>query len=240
MMLAMLCGLGIASGQDGTTAGIAKPPAPERPPSTLSKFDLDFKGGRPRELVAAIEKAIGKSLNALIPEQYADTQLPALKMKNVDAPQLFGALERASQKMEMHGSAGSYSTGTSSFGFRPSGSNLNDDTIWSFYVQKPSFPPPQRICRFYSLAAYLDRGVTVDDVTTAIKTGAKMLGEADEPQMSFHKDTKLLIAVGEPAKLDIIDAVLRALESSPSTSAGATNSRSKSAGQPAARGGEGK
>jgi hypothetical protein len=53
--------------------------------------------------------------------------------------------------------------------------------------------------------------MTVDDITTAIQTGWKMLGENDTPTISFHKDTKLLIAVGEPSKLEMINAVLGAL-----------------------------
>ena len=89
---------------------------------------------------------------------------------------------------------------------------MTDDTIWYFYAEKPAELSPPKECRFYSLAPYLDRGMTVDDITTAIKTGAKMLGEGQEPAISFHKDTKLLIAVGESGKLQIIDAVLKALE----------------------------
>jgi len=52
--------------------------------------------------------------------------------------------------------------------------------------------------------------MSVDDITTAIETGWKMLGETSPPTISFHKDTKLLIAVGEPSKLETIDAVLKA------------------------------
>ena len=51
----------------------------------------------------------------------------------------------------------------------------------------------------------------MDDITTAIETGWKMLGDTSPPTISFHKDTKLLIAVGEPSKLETIDAVLQAL-----------------------------
>ena len=50
---------------------------------------------------------------------------------------------------------------------------------------------------------------------TAIQTSWKMLGDKDTPNISFHKDTKLLIAVGEPAKLETIDAVLKALQPAP-------------------------
>ena len=76
-----------------------------------------------------------------------------------------------------------------------------------------------KVCRFYPLANYLEAGTTIDDITTAIKTGASMLGQATGihgetgPTISFHKDTKLLIAVGEPSKLEIIDSVLAALDS---------------------------
>jgi len=62
----------------------------------------------------------------------------------------------------------------------------------------------------------LERGTTVDDITTAIQTGWKMLGDEEAPTINFHKDTKLLIAVGEPNKLETIDAVLNALDSSKS------------------------
>ncbi len=51
----------------------------------------------------------------------------------------------------------------------------------------------------------------MDDITTAIQTGWEMQGDASPPRISFHKDTKLLIAVGKPDKLQIIDAVLSAL-----------------------------
>jgi hypothetical protein len=72
-----------------------------------------------------------------------------------------------------------------------------------------------KVCRFYPLTSYLERGLTVDDITTAIQTGWKMLGDKDAPTINFHKDTKLLIAVGDPAKLETIDSVLQALQPAP-------------------------
>ena len=196
----------------------------------LTKFDLDFPGGTPKELVAAIQKAMGRPLNAIIPDELAATKLPALKMNSVDVSQLFKALTAASMKSEaVIGSSGSsprvggypgfgpsYSTFVTGYGFRQASEGRpSDDTIWYFYADKPVLPPhsaPDKVSRFYSLAPYLDRGLSVDDITTAIETGWKMLGEASPPAISFHKDTKLLIAVGEPSKLETIDAVLKALE----------------------------
>ena len=145
-------------------------------------------------------------------------------MKNVDVQQLFDALQAASMKSEAyvtgttHGggfSPGqSYQVANTAYGFKTQG-RVTDESIWYFFVQKPVGPPlsPPKASRFYSLAPYIERGLSVDDITTAIQTGWKMLGDKDTPAISFHKDTKLLIAVGEPAKLETIDAVLRALQS---------------------------
>src|SRR5437868_1937518 len=91
--------------------------------STLTKFDLDFPGGPPKELVAAIQKASGRPLNAIVPDEFVDTNLPGLRMKNVNAPQLFEALTAASQKQEVVGSGSSYSWVTTRYGFRTEGAH---------------------------------------------------------------------------------------------------------------------
>jgi hypothetical protein len=202
---------------------------PQKEPPT--RFDLDFPGGTPDQLVAAIQKAMGKPLNVIIPDEHVRVKLPALKMKNVNVAELFQALEQASRKTEyvpanrFGGGAfggGGYQQFNTSYGFRNTGTGSSDDIIWSFYVEKPNYPGQStaKVCRFYSLASYLERGATVDDITTAIDTGAKMLGDASSPEIRFHKDTKLLIAVGEPVQLEIVDAVLRALDSNKPVTAG--------------------
>ncbi|MEI9959790.1 MAG: sigma-70 family RNA polymerase sigma factor [Limisphaerales bacterium] len=93
--------------------------------NNLTKFNLDFPGGTPKELVAAIEKATGKPLNVIIPDDAADTKLPPLKMDNVDAAQLFDALEQASVKQQAYYDKsrgfGAYSTHTSAYAFKTSG-----------------------------------------------------------------------------------------------------------------------
>ncbi len=199
----------------------ASTPSPAEP--SLIKFSLDFPGGTPKELVAAIEKATVRPLNAIVPDGLANTMLPALKMNNVDVSVLFQALAAASRKSEAVVTSGggfggpmNYQIANTACGFRQGTEGRpTDDTIWYFYVEKPVFPPVSssgKVCRFYSLAPYVDRGLSVDDITTAIETGWKMLGETSPPNISYHKDTKLLIAVGEASKLETIDAALRALE----------------------------
>jgi hypothetical protein len=195
----------------------------ETPEQVLTKFSLDFRGGTPKQLVTAIEKALGKPLNAIIPPEHADVPLPPLKMSNVDVRQLFQALSLTSQKTEAYVTSSyprqSYEMMHTSYGFRTEGP-ISDESIWFFYVEKPTLPPAEirnmrKVCRYFSLAPYLERDQTVEDITTAIQTGWKMLGEEETPKISFHKETKLLIAVGEPARLEIIDDVLKALKSAP-------------------------
>jgi hypothetical protein len=191
------------------------------PAPVLTTFDLDFPGGTPKELVTAIEKAWRRPLNAIVPEELAATKLPAFKMNNVNVSQLFSALSLASRKTEASGNTVLFGypaqTYQSAYGFKTEG-KPSDDSIWYFFVDKPVVPPPSqparppKVCHFYALAPYLDNGLSVDDITTAIETAWKMLGDTSPPTISFHKDTKLLIAVGEPSKLETIDAVLKALE----------------------------
>ena len=194
--------------------------APHNQPPALTKFNLDFPGGTPKELAAAIERATGKPLNAIIPIEDADIQLPALKMNDVNAPQLFAALEAASRKtvaVQNGNFGGGYSQVTTGYGFHTSDSPVTDSSIWYFFAEKPSLPPvistapPQKICQFYNLDPYLNRGFKVDDITTAIATGWDMAGIKPHPELNYHQETKMLIAYGELKDLQTIQNVLQTL-----------------------------
>jgi hypothetical protein len=189
--------------------------------SALTKFNLDFPGGTPKGLVAAIEKAMGRPLNAIIPTEDADLQMPPLKMTDVVAPQLFAALSVASRRTIMvpigNMPPGHFAQQSTDYGFNTTDGPVTDTSVWYFHAERPSPPSveaPQKICQFYLLEPYFKHGFTVDDITTAIQTGWKMMGDASPPEISFHKETKLLIAVGERDKLQVIDTVLKALEKS--------------------------
>jgi hypothetical protein len=189
----------------------------------LTKFSLDFAGGTPSQLMEAIQKAMGKSLNVIINKGDEDVEIPPLKMNDVLLPQLFTALEATSRKVVAvsGGNPGfafnnSYSQFVSGYGFKTDDNPITDTSVWYFHVEKPSLPPvisTQKVCQFYSLSDYLDRGFTVDDITTAIQTGWKLSGETTPPELNYHKETKLLIAYGEPSKLKTIEQVLQALPS---------------------------
>src|ERR1051325_3949928 len=159
-LLAGLLGVESAFRQDKTASSDPNPPPPQRGHDVLTKFDLDFKGGHPKDLIATIQKATGKTLNALIPDDAANINLPELKMRNIDVVELFGALREASEHVELHNTGNdNYRQIRSGYGFRQGPGTLNDDTIWSFYMDKPIAPPPYKICRFYALGPYLDWGI---------------------------------------------------------------------------------
>jgi len=199
--------------------------SPQNEPPALTKFNLDFPGGTPKELVAAIEKAMGKPLNAIIPTEDADVQMPPLKLNEVTFPQLSDTLKIGSFKPEYvllrekrPGFPSPYDSVETGYYFRTTDDRPTDNSVWFFYVKKvPVTPPTEKICRFFPLAYYLNRGFTVDDITTAVQTGWKMSGETATPELSYHKETKMLIAFGEPAKLNTIQNVLESLPFSPIT-----------------------
>src|SRR5437773_158798 len=203
-LLAATClGLPPAFGQP--VADVAAPASVSTQISNLVKFDLEFPGGTPRQLVEAIEKASGKPLNAVIPDEDAGLRLPALKMRAVNVWELFQALSVSSRRtIQTTRGVASVEYGFSTVG------NLSENSIWYFYQHKPDPFEEKKACRFYQLDPYLDT-FKVEDITTAIQTGWKMLGETNPPTISFHKDTKLLIAVGEQSKLQLIDSVLEQL-----------------------------
>lgn len=198
-LVALACVPASAQPQSSAQAAIT-----ESPPK-LTKFDLDFPGGTPADLVTAIQKATGRPLNVVILEQDANRRLPPLKMSGVDAAQLFDALSETSLRMALIN--GHYQQ--TRFGFQTRG-RPSDESIWFFRIEE--MPPPPPSSRFFQLAPYLGRGLTVDDITTAIQTAWKMRGDVAPPKISFHKETNLLIAVGDPMSLDTIQQVLSALD----------------------------
>ena len=207
--------VGNAPGVPGSQAQLSEP---------LTKFDLDFTGGTPTDLVGAIEKGRGKPLNAIIPTEFANLRIPPLKMRSVTVPELFEALGHASQASVAYYTSSGFGGGGSrnlqqmvtSYGFRTEGP-AREDSVWYFYHNKVNLPEDAKTCRFWQLAPFLNN-YNIDDITTAIQTGYKMLGEP-APAVNFHKDTKLLIAVGESTKLSLIDDVLRQLQPVPASDA---------------------
>ncbi len=186
----------------GTASATKREPA--RP--LLQRFDLNFPGGTPHELVAGIEHITGKPLNAIIPAEDRDVQLPPVKLTSVTVPDLFRALNLTSRTHKLVQDRWV----ESAYEFQSTGEGEN--AVWCFQSRTSS--PTPNVCRFFQTAGLLDN-FTIDDITTAIQTGWDLLGINPKPRLKFHAETKLLIAVGPFDQLKLIDNVLEQLSMAP-------------------------
>ncbi len=193
-------------------------------PNSLTKFDLDFPGGPPARLVKSIEKATGKPLNVIIPEENADLKIPAITVKNVTVAQLFEALKdnsthherrvwRAysdSTHQETLSNPITYYERAVSYGFQTTGAP-NDHSIWYLYTDGNVDQIEPKVCRFFQLGPYLGAGYTENDIRSIVETGWTMLGISKPPEISYDKSTGVLTAVGEIDKVDLIGDLLNQL-----------------------------
>jgi hypothetical protein len=203
--------------------------------NSLAKFDLDFSGGTPEDLVKAVEKAIGKPLNAIIPDDCADLKISPISVKNVTVAELFEVLIEASQKNErftvldprdrsIGGNGSDVYVEDTSYGFSTVGVPT-ENSIWYFHWNRGRDQEPwevfsSTVCRFYQMEPYLEAGYKVEDVTTAAETAWKMLGVTNAPAISYHKDTEVLIVVGKQEQVDLVGDVLKQLSTTPKEKSG--------------------
>jgi len=190
----------------------------------LPKFDLDFPGGPVDGFIMTLQHALKQVddtffINIIVPAEFERTQLPYLKLRNVDVLQLFKALELASQKMVAY-NVGSFShdginrqpiqqTGTKRYGFTTTGP-ITRNSIWHFFAEEPPRLAPVKMVRYFQLGPYLTQ-FTMDDIGSAIEAGWNILGEKETPKLNFHQDTKLLIAAGSAEHLEMISTMLKEL-----------------------------
>jgi hypothetical protein len=198
--------------------------------NSLTKFDLDFPGGTPKDLLKAVEKATGKPLNAIVPDDCVDLKISAVSVKNVTVAQLFEALIQASKTNErftvldprdrsIGGNGSDIYVEDSSYGFSTVGVPA-ENAIWYFHWNRGREREPWQVlsstvCEFYQMEPYLEAGYKVEDMTTAVETAWKMLGVTNAPAMSYHKDTKVLIVVGKQEQVDLVGSVLKQLSTTP-------------------------
>ena len=228
LLVALLAGLGAPSPLVAQNTFGGRIPAKQGAPPVaegLKHFNLDFPGGTPRELVAAISKATSQHLNVIVPARQAGTKIMPIKVENVTVPELFRAIATSS-KREVPVVTGPGTGGqktiqmhTSSLSFQQNSEPVTDETIWSFQSTEPdeeykamisAVLEPEQVCQYFQLGPYLQDN-TIEDITTAIQTGWKMLKVDPMPQLSFHQETKLLIAVGAAERVVQIPNVLAQL-----------------------------
>jgi hypothetical protein len=230
LIFTALAGIGLAA---GLTLTLAQPTPSDMPPpmenahgkyiwvaetNSLPRFDLSFSGGTPEDLIAAIVRVTGKPLNTVIPDDCKNLQIADFSVRNVNLAELFEALKNASSKVQRFmvdrpDNNWSFEERNLSYGFSTTGPPT-ENSIWCFAREgEPGSyqTVSATICRFYQLSPYLDAGYKVDDITTAIQTAWKMLGDTNPPSLTYHKETKLLIATGECHEIYVIDDALKQL-----------------------------
>jgi hypothetical protein len=212
------------------TNAIPGPPQAVLPPlPVLSKIDLDFQGGTPAALIDVLSRSLGKRVNAIIDDSDAKVQLPAIHVRNADLTSIFTAMATATAK-QVAIPTSSHMGGTVSYQYQnvqsqfvpPPGGGVTDDTVWSFVSNESdaqtfldSTKTTQRALKHFQLGPYLNEKLTVEDITTAIRTGWEMLETQDKPELKFHKETGILLAAGDAKLLEQIPQVLLQLPRAP-------------------------
>jgi hypothetical protein len=224
LLLAQLCAFAQSGRIDPLTGlPIGTPSLQGEPAEELPKFNLDFQGGSVEVFVLHLQDALKRVaedffINIIVPPEFQETQLPPLKLRNVDVLQLFKALELASQKTVVY-EARSFTrdgnqiptqqSGFTRYGFTTTGP-ITRNSIWHFFAEEPPRLAPVKMVRYFQLGPYLTQ-FTMDDIGSAIEAGWNILGEKDTPKLNFHQDTKLLIAAGSAEHLEMISTMLKEL-----------------------------
>jgi hypothetical protein len=186
------------------------------------RFNLRFPGGKVREFVDAVAKAVGSPVNVIIPKDTESTMIPPVDVYGVTVSALFRALSDASNReIVVQNTRVPSQNEVRQIGFNFASQDQNSsEPVWTFHVTTPpefsSGQPnaPERLVQFYPVAEYLTH-FTVEDITTAIESGWQLQGDesakASPPILRFHEETKLLICAGSNSQLGIIPQVLAGL-----------------------------
>jgi hypothetical protein len=188
------------------------------------KFDLEFEGGKLPTFLKAVAKALAtvskEPLNVVVPTEDRDVEIPALSLKQITVRELFAAVGEASRKRIAVPNPNppnrnpSYSFSDYSYGFLETVPGSN---VWLFSVTglvDMHLIPPQNNsapCLVYQLRNYLAKGLSVEDITTAIQAAWKVSGIENPPELKFHAETGLLFVAGSQVAIDTITQVLNGL-----------------------------
>jgi hypothetical protein len=136
-----------------------------------------------------------------------------MKLQDVNVSQVFQALQHAaSEQVQVRVGGKTIQEYSKNLNFTTPGP-ITVNSVWALHIYRPIDRTDEITYRFYQLGPYLDT-LKIEDITTAIQTGFKMLGAGVGPTLKFHPETKLLIAVGQERDFQLIDDVLKELAKS--------------------------
>jgi hypothetical protein len=189
-------------------------PAPATTPSATTtgelkekRFSVQFNNTK-LEPVMDIIRAQLPDLNIVVPPSLADAPVGPLKLRNINVEGLIRAIEAATDG-RIHG-------------------EFDGDAYLSFSATQ-NVPQPESVCRVLSLQRYLT-GKKGDEVKRAIEDLNEVVAMARDhlenarngiqlkaPEFSVHPSTKLLIVVGSPESVAIVEEVVNAVSGGANT-----------------------
>lgn len=184
---------------------------PIMPQEPAVRMDIDFPGGPPEMLLDVMQQVSGQKFNVIVHPDTAKYQLPAFKLRDVTAAQVFLAMNALGEPNFANG-----------YWQRVP---LPDGEIWTLTAQRGQpagylagfVPPPAnqqpqqaKQCRVFNLSQVLE-DYSIEDVTTAVQAAWDLMGGRDAGDIKFHKDTKLLIAFGNSQQVTVLQEVLSEL-----------------------------
>ena len=188
---------------DPNTGALLPDPGPviHRGPEWI-RFDIDFLGGKPSELVVALSNAMGQQVNALVSEaDDKNYRIPAFKVSSVTLDQVFLGLRSISNTPVREEDGDRYMVLRYPYGFECVDHPAQSDSVWAFSANEPNLRKMNK-CEFLSVSPYLD-AYPIENITTVIETGWEMLGVDPVPDMRYHPETQLLIVVGSEQGLSV-------------------------------------
>ena len=218
LSLGSAAGLALAGQLRAQSANEAQPPGavpatkPQRAAPSAAALEKQARGLRERridiefnglDLSAAMEfvRAQLPELNVVVPPRLASTPIGQLKLHNVTLAGLVQAITAATDGVV-------------------NGEFVNDEYLTFTNDQAERAPEP--VCRVLSLRQYLggknerDADRAIDELTEVVTLACKQLergrngSHVAAPEFSVHRATKLLIAVGAPEAVAIVEEVVSA------------------------------
>jgi hypothetical protein len=161
----------------------------------IPPFDLNFPGGPVYKFVDMVQESMRRPFNVIIPAPAENLMMPAVRVQGVRLESLLKALS-------------SYENPGLGFIFQPP-QDGDGDTLWSLWMPPVAPQAPPQLA-FHQLKPKIAAGVKVDDILTVAKTAWSMMKvPADEmPEVKYHEETGILIAVGRAESLSVIRDVL--------------------------------
>lgn len=160
-------------------------------------------------------------INFVLHPAVKDTPV-SLRLRSVTLDDIFTALDIGTQ------SAGHQvvdpMTGLASQG-AVQANKLNDRMVSFTYRQTPLPEATKPVCRAFSLSRHLagksdkEADNVLNEIEDALKLCWAMLQDADrantkteQPQLNLHRGTKLLIVVGQPSQVEVVEQVINQVE----------------------------